>query len=95
MDEIYARMPEWVIGVEDWNRWDFIAYYLDEKTWQRYSRRGYPIAEDEMCREWNPWTICKVECIQDGPGTFEYHWKILSRRPDTNEDDKRWMLQVP
>lgn len=95
MDEIYARMPEWVIGVEDWNRWDFIAYYLDKETWQRYSRWGYPIAEDEMCREWNPWTICKVEMIKDGPGQFEYHWKILSRRPDTNEDDKGWMLQVP
>lgn len=82
MDKIYARMPEWVIGVEDWNRWDFIAYYLDKETWQRYSRWGYPIAEDEMCREWNPWIICKVECIQDGPGTFEYHWKILSVRED-------------
>lgn len=82
MDEIYARMPEWVIGVEDWNRWDFIAYYLDEKTWQKYSRNGYPIANDEMCREWNPWTICKVEQVIDGPWQFEYHWKILSERPD-------------
>lgn len=83
MDEIYARMPEWVIGVEDWNRWDFLAYYLDEKTWQRYSRNGYPIANDEMCREWG--TIHKVECIKDGDGPFEYHRKILSTKTDTDD----------
>lgn len=83
MDEICARMPEWVIGVEDWNRWDFLAYYLDEETWQRYSRNGYPIANDEMCREW--WTIHKVECIKDGDGPFEYHRKILSTRPDIDD----------
>lgn len=85
MDEIYERMPKWVIGVEDPIRGDFIAYYLDEKTWQKYSRYGYPIAEDEMCREW--WTICKVESIIDGEWRFDYHYKILSSRED--KDDTR------
>lgn len=86
MDEIYARMPEWVIGVEDWLWYDGVAYYLDEKTWQRYSRNGYPIAEDEMCRptvDW--WAVYKVETIVDWPGRFDYHYKYLSVRPDTNE----------
>lgn len=32
MDEIYARMPEGVIGVEDRNWYDGVAYYLDETT---------------------------------------------------------------
>lgn len=80
MDEIYARMPEWVIGVEDWMRWDFLAFYLDKSTWQRYSRNWYPIAEDEMCREWG--TVHKVEYIKDGDGPFDYHYKILSSRED-------------
>lgn len=80
MEEIYARMPKWVIGVEDWMRWDFIAYYLDEETWQRYSRNWYPIAEDEMCREW--WTVHKVETIKTWDGPFEYKFKILSTRED-------------
>lgn len=83
MDEIYARMPEWVIGIEDWMRWDFIAYYLDKNTWQRYSRNWYPIAEDEMCREWG--TVHKVEIIRTGDGQFDYRFKILSSRPDKDE----------
>ena len=75
MDEIYARMPEWVIGVEDWMWGDFLAFYLDESTWQRYSRKGYPIENDEVCRYWE---VFKVEF-------YDKRWikyKILSRRPD-------------
>lgn len=82
MEEIYARMPDGVIWVEDWNRWDFIAYYYDQANNQRYSRNGYPINGDEMCREWRPWTIHKVEYVKDGDGPFDYHRKILSTRPD-------------
>lgn len=86
MEEIYARMPDEVIGVEDWNRYDGIAYYLDEKTWQRYSRYWYPIANDEMCKPTiGGWTIFKVEQIVDWDWPFNYHYKILSSRPDTDE----------
>lgn len=81
MEEIYARMPEGVIGVEDWNRYDGIAYYYDQANNQRYSKKGYPIANDEMCLYGD---VCKVECVRDWEGQFEYHWKILSRRPDTD-----------
>ena len=79
MDEIYARMPEKVIGIEDWNRYDGIAYYLDEETWQRYSRNGYLIASDEICKHGK---IYKVKLIRDGDGPFDYHYEILSSRPD-------------
>ena len=76
--DIENSWPE-IWGIEDRNRYDGIAYYENINTKQRYSRAWYPIANDEMCLHWD---ICKVECIKDGPGTFEYHWKILSRRPD-------------
>lgn len=81
MDEIYARMPQWVIGVEDYNWYDWIAYYFYQAENKRFSRNWYPIARDEMCL---PWEICKVKWVKDWPGDFEYHWKILSRRPDTD-----------
>lgn len=80
MDEIYARMPEWVIGIEDWNRYDGIAYYLDEETWQRYSRNGYPIANDEMCKYGE---IFKVKIIKTWEWNWDYKFEVLSRRPDT------------
>lgn len=70
--------------VEDWNWYDWIAYYENINTKQRYSRAGYPIENDEMCRYWY---ICKVEMIKDGPWQFEYHWKILSRRPDWDAEE--------
>lgn len=82
MDEIYARMPEGVIGVEDRNWYDGIAYYYDQANNQRYSRNGYPIANDEMCKDGE---VFKVEVIKTGDGAFDYKFKILSRRPD--EDD--------
>lgn len=67
-----------IIGVEIPGRYDWIAYRLDQDTWQRYSRAGYPIANDEVCRRGN---IYKVEF-------YDERWikyKILSRRPDTDE----------
>lgn len=79
MDEIYARMPEDVIWIEDWNRYDWIAFYLDEETWQRYSRNWFPIEKDEMCKYWK---VYKVEEIRDWDWPFEYHYKILSERED-------------
>lgn len=85
MDGVYARMPKWVIGIEDWQWYDGIAYYLDEATGQRYSRNGYPIANDEMCKPtmgW--WIVCKVEQIIDWEWALDYHWKVLSSRPDTD-----------
>lgn len=82
-EEIYARMPQGVIGVEDFMRGDFIAYYLDEETWQHYSRMGYPIDIDEMCRPTIWWgEVYRVEQIRDGEWPFDYHYKILSVRPD-------------
>jgi len=79
--DIENSWPE-IWWIEDWNWYDWIAYYENKNTWQRYSRRGYPIADDEMCLYGD---ICKVEMIKDWPGTFDYHWKILSRRPDWDE----------
>lgn len=74
-------------GMEDWNWYDWIAYYYNINTKQRYSRNGYPIADDEMCKYGN---IYKVEHIVDGPGRFDYHYKILSVRPDGDgEDDSK------
>ena len=82
MDEIYARMPEGVIWVEDFNWYDWIAFYLDEKTGQRYSRNWYPIAKDEMCKYWH---IYKVELEKYWDWTFEYKRNILSTREDKDE----------
>lgn len=79
--DIENSWPE-IWWVEEICWYDGIAYYEDKNTWQRYSRAGYPIADDEMCRYWD---VCKVEKVQDWPEEYNYHWKILSRRPDTNE----------
>lgn len=72
-------MPDDVIGVEDWNWYDWIAYYLDEKTWQRYSRNYHPINDDEMCK-YNK--VYKVKEIIDWPWLLQYHYEILEERPD-------------
>lgn len=70
--------PE-IWGIEDWNRYDGIAFYENRNTKQRYSRAGYPIANDEMCKYWK---IYKVEMVKDWEWDFDYHWKVLSVRPD-------------
>lgn len=80
--DIENSWPE-IRGIEDWNWYDGIAYYENKNTKQRYSRAGYPIANDEMCKYGK---IYKVECIQDWPGRFDYHWKILSERLDWDGD---------
>ena len=83
--DIDNSWPE-IWGIEDWNWYDGIAYYENTETKQRYSRNGYAIDNDEMCRptvDW--WIVCKVEQVIDWPGRFDYHWKILSRRPDNDE----------
>lgn len=82
MDEIYARMPEWVIGVEHPLWYDWVAYYLDETTWQRYSRNGYPISDDEMCKYGE---VFKVKIIKVWESDWDIKFEVLSRRPDTDE----------
>lgn len=72
-------MPEDVIWVEVYNWYDWIAYYLDEKTWQRYSRNWFPIDDDEICKYWY---VYKVECIKDWPEEYNYHFRVISRRED-------------
>lgn len=72
-------MPEEVIWVEDWNWYDWVAFFLDERTWQRYSRNWHPIANNEMCKYGK---IYEVEMIRDGDWAFDYHFKILSERLD-------------
>ena len=69
-------------GYEDWNWYDGIAYYENINTKQRYSRKGYPIDKDEMCKYWK---IYKVKCERYWNGTFDYRWIILSSRPDGDE----------
>lgn len=72
--DIENSWPE-IIGVEISGWYDWVAYYLNQKTWQRYSRTWLPIDIDEVCR---PWGIYKVEF-------YDKRWteyKILSSRPD-------------
>lgn len=68
-----------IIGVEDWMWYDWIAYYLNEETWKRFSRNMNPIDDDEMCK-YN--TIYKVKQIVTWTGRFDYYYKILSSRED-------------
>lgn len=74
----YKMSTSNLTGIEDRNRYDWIAYYEDEE-WNRYSRNYHPIEKDEMCKWGN---IYKVEEVRDGDGRFDYHWKILSVRKD-------------
>lgn len=74
--DIENSWPE-IIGVEIPWWYDWIAYYFNKETWQRYSRAWYPIENDEVCRYWE---VFKVEF-------YDKRWikyKILSRRPDNN-----------
>ena len=73
-----AKLPEWdhIRWVEVWGRYDWIAYYEDKNTWQRYSKLAHiPIEKDELCKYGK---IYKVEQI----GKFDY--KILSSRLDSD-----------
>lgn len=67
-----------VIGVEIPGRYDWIAFYLDQDTWQRYSRKGYPIENDEVCRYGN---VYKVKFYDE----WWVKYDILSSRPDEDE----------
>lgn len=69
-----------LIWVEDPLWYDWVCYYLDEKTKKRYSTRSYiEIDEDELCKYWK---IYKVEQIKDWDEIFDYHYKIISERED-------------
>lgn len=65
--------------------YDGIAYYENKDTWQHYSRAGYPIASDEICKYGR---IYKVKLIRDGDGPFDYHYEVLSSRPDIDESEE-------
>lgn len=79
-----AELPEWNIrGLEDPIRYDWVFCYEDKDTWKRYSTRAHiPIDIDEMCRYWD---IYKVKLVEDGSWQFDYHYQILSSRPDKDE----------
>lgn len=71
--------------IEDRNWYDWIAFYENRETKQRYSRCWLPIAGDEMCKYGK---IYKVKMVKDGPGDYDYHWDILSSRPDERPEEK-------
>lgn len=80
-----AELPEWnhIRWVEVWWRYDWIAYYENKETWERYSRVAHiPIGKDELCKYGY---IYKVEQNRDDEHNFDY--KILSSRED--KDDTR------
>lgn len=84
MTNIFDKMPKDIVGIEDRNRYDGVAYWED-KEWNRYSRNGNPIKKNELSKYGK---IYEVEQIIDGPWQFEYHYKILSVRPDTDESEE-------
>ena len=84
-----AKLPEWdnIRWVEVLWWYDWIAYYEDKNTWQRYSKYAHkPIEKNELCRYGY---IYKVEHNREDEHDFDF--KILSKRPDVDEDDERWM----
>lgn len=86
-----AELPEWDIRwVEVWGRYDWIAYYEDKKTWQRYSKYAHiPIEKDELCRYGY---IYKVE--HNWEDEHDFTFKILSVREDKDENDTERMPAV-
>ena len=78
-----AELPEWnhIRWVEVWWRYDWVAYYENKETWERYSRVAHiPIGKDELCKYGY---IYKVEHNRDDEHNFDF--KILSSRPDKDE----------
>lgn len=82
-----AKLPDGDIRwLEDVCWYDWIFCYEDKDTWKRYSKVAHiPIDIDEMCKYWE---IYKVKLIKDGKWKFDYHYQILSSRPD--KDDQWW-----
>lgn len=78
-----AELPEWnhIRWVEVWWRYDWVAYYENKETWERYSRVAHiPIGKDELCKYGY---IYKVKHNRDDEYNFDF--KILSSRPDKDE----------
>lgn len=75
------KLPDDCIWIEDVCWYDWICKYQD-KEWNHYSLVAHvPLEDDEMCKYWY---IYKVEYVKDGEGTFNYHYKVISKRVDTN-----------
>lgn len=84
-----AKLPEWdhIWIIEDPIWYDGFFCYQDMNTWQRYSKVAHlPLEKDEMCKYGK---IYKVEQVRTWPGTFDYYYKILSERPDEDEEEGR------
>lgn len=75
-------LPKDVIGCEDPIWYDGIFCY-QTPDWKRYSTRAHiPLEKNEMCAYW---MIFKVEKVDDWEWEFNYHYDILSSRPDNAE----------
>ena len=67
--------------IEVWWWYDWIAYYEDKDTWQKYSKVAHvPIDKDELCKYWY---IYKVRHNWEDKSNFDF--EVLSRRPDWDE----------
>ena len=72
--------------IEEIYWYDGIAYYENKNTWQRYSKVAHiPLEKDEMCKHGK---IYKVEQVKTWPRKYDYYYKILSERPDEDENDQ-------
>lgn len=79
------ELPEWSYGIEDPMWYDGICCRRDTKG-NFYSKLAHiPIASDEICKYGR---IYKVKLIRDGDGPFDYHYEVLSSRPDIDESEE-------
>lgn len=77
-----AKLPEGVWWIEVWWWYDWIAYYEDKNTWERYSKIAHiPIAKDELCRYWKIYKVIYNE------NEIDFNFTILSERPDEDPED--------
>jgi len=77
-----AKLKEGVRWIEVWWRYDWIAYYEDKNTWERFSKYAHiPIANDELCK------YGKIYKVRHSWEQYDFNFIIVSERPDEDPSD--------
>ncbi len=77
-----AKLPKgvWWIEVRWW--YDWIAYYEDKNTWERFSKYAHiPIANDELCK------YGKIYKVRHSWEEYDYNFIIVSERDDKDPEN--------
>lgn len=79
-----AKLPKGVWWIEVWWWYDWIAYYEDKNTWERFSKYAHiPIANDELCK------YGKIYKVRHSWEQYDFNFIIVSERDDADPLDTK------